>query len=1049
MKKIFHFEKRILALGLAGVVAATALPVGGLQVQATELSGEETADAYRSVIAGEEMHTIVTAGEEPELYRFIPEESGVYQFFSIGEEDTYGYLYDEEQTVLAEANDGGEGLNFLIEAELEEGVTYYLQSDFFMEEDGEITSLIEEVPDTYDPAENQVVLPEDPKENTEDTEQAEVTADVLVDDTEDVEVDTAVSGNYEYTVLADGTVKIVRYTGTEAKVTIPDTLAGKKVTVIGEGAFTAEPENAGNYSYYVKGNTTLQTVIIPKSVTEIQYAAFDNCQALANVSFASGSRLKTIDGCAFRNVKISTIALPNTVKTIGQRAFTECKTLSEIAIPDSVTEMGIATFAYCDRLSKVTLGKGLQELKEYTFISDTSLQKIQIPSNIKTIGNYTFESSGLTEITIPDSVTTLGKGVFYTCPQLKTAWIGDGVTEIRRGMFRENPKLQSVRLPAGVTKIELDAFKYDTALESIALPEKLKEIEPYVFCATGLKKIKLPSSLQSIGESAFAGCGQLSVVTGGENVTYMGPQAFEQCPIKNVVINNKIKTIWIGTYAYNKQITTLKIPKNVTEIQYGAFAQDENLANITFHNNLEKVASDAFEGTAWFKKQPNGLVYTGSVAYTYKGTMAENTTLTIKNGTKGIGAGAFRDQTNLTGVKLPSGLKVIDIGAFAGCTSMKQIELPSSVKEIGWGALGFEEGDWRNQDSYDYSIDWPGSPEDWGDYKDDYKYTNCFPKWEKQHCDGFTAMRFDVDYIKRIPGFVIIADKGSAGEAYAKKFGITYQERTKFNIQYNLNGGKNASGNPAAYTKTGNTITLKNPTRAGYKFMGWYTDAGFKNKITKINKGSIGDKTLYAKWAVQVRKITLNKTKATLIKSETLTLKATVSPSNAANKAVTWKSSNTKVATVTSSGKVTAKGVGTAIITCTAKDGSGRKATCKITVRKYTNTESYVARIYTKALGRNADIGGMKYWAGEINAGRKSPTAVAEMFITSPEFTNKNLNNTEYVKVLYRTFMGREYDQGGLDYWVGRLNQGESRKSILQSFAGCPEFQNIVKSFGL
>ena len=198
-----------------------------------------------------------------------------------------------------------------------------------------------------------------------------------------------------------------------------------------------------------------------------------------------------------------------------------------------------------------------------------------------------------------------------------------------------------------------------------------------------------------------------------------------------------------------------------------------------------------------------------------------------------------------------------------------------------------------------------------------------------------------------------------------------------------------------------------------------------------------------------VAKITLNKTSATLSPVDTLTLKATVTPSNATNKAVTWKSSNTKVATVSSSGKVTAKAAGTTTITCTAKDGSGKSAACKITVRKYTNTEAFVARIYTKALGRNPEAAGLKYWTGEINAKRRTPVQVAEEFFFAPEFTNKKLNNTEYVKVLYRTFMGREYDQGGLNYWVGRLNKGESRKVILESFAGCQEFKNIVKSFGL
>ncbi len=200
---------------------------------------------------------------------------------------------------------------------------------------------------------------------------------------------------------------------------------------------------------------------------------------------------------------------------------------------------------------------------------------------------------------------------------------------------------------------------------------------------------------------------------------------------------------------------------------------------------------------------------------------------------------------------------------------------------------------------------------------------------------------------------------------------------------------------------------------------------------------------------IKVSRVTLNKTGATLMKNETLALKATVTPSNAANKAVTWKSSNTKIATVSSSGKVTAKSPGTVTITCTAKDGSGQKATCKITVRKYTKTEEYVSRLYTKALGREAEPAGMKYWVQEIQSRRRTPVQVAECFFFVPEFTDKKLNNTEFVKVLYRAFMGREYDKPGLDYWVARLDKGESRKTIVKTFAGCEEFQKIIRGFGL
>lgn len=199
---------------------------------------------------------------------------------------------------------------------------------------------------------------------------------------------------------------------------------------------------------------------------------------------------------------------------------------------------------------------------------------------------------------------------------------------------------------------------------------------------------------------------------------------------------------------------------------------------------------------------------------------------------------------------------------------------------------------------------------------------------------------------------------------------------------------------------------------------------------------------------VKVTKLKINKTSVDLLKGKTVQLKVTVTPSNATNKAVTWTSSNKRIATVTSNGLVKAVGTGTVTITAKAKDGSGKKVTCKINVYA-DSVESYVARIYTKALGRDPEPAGLKYWVGEIKAGRKTAVQVAEMFFFAPEFTNKKLNNKEYVKVLYRTFMGREADQGGLNYWIDRLNKGESRKSVLKAFAGCPEFKAIVKSFGL
>lgn len=81
--------------------------------------------------------------------------------------------------------------------------------------------------------------------------------------------------------------------------------------------------------------------------------------------------------------------------------------------------------------------------------------------------------------------------------------------------------------------------------------------------------------------------------------------------------------------------------------------------------------------------------------------------------------------------------------------------------------------------------------------------------------------------------------------------------------------------------------------------------------------------------------------------------------------------------------------------------------------------------------------------------GRNRAAVLAEMFIFSDEMMKKGLSDREYVKVLYCTFMGREADAAGLNYWVGRLQAGTSRKLVMKQFAGCPEFQKIMKRFGL
>lgn len=113
------------------------------------------------------------------------------------------------------------------------------------------------------------------------------------------------------------------------------------------------------------------------------------------------------------------------------------------------------------------------------------------------------------------------------------------------------------------------------------------------------------------------------------------------------------------------------------------------------------------------------------------------------------------------------------------------------------------------------------------------------------------------------------------------------------------------------------------------------------------------------------------------------------------------------------------------------------------------NLTAFINRLYTEALGREGEEGGLNFWCEGLMNKSYSPYTIANFFINSPEFNNKNLSDVEYVKTLYRTFFGREYDQEGLDFWTGKLATGTSKLYVQNFFEHSWEFFNIVSGFGI
>lgn len=249
------------------------------------------------------------------------------------------------------------------------------------------------------------------------------------------------------------------------------------------------------------------------------------------------------------------------------------------------------------------------------------------------------------------------------------------------------------------------------------------------------------------------------------------------------------------------------------------------------------------------------------------------------------------------------------------------------------------------------------------------------------------------------------------------------------------------------------SFTSNNPAVATVNSNGQITaiSAGTATITCKAKDGSgktASCKVTVTNPVVKVKKLTLNKKSALLMKGKTLTLKATVTPANATNKKVVYTTSNSSVATVSSKGVVKAKATGIVTITCKAKGGNGIVQKCKIQVVT-SKKQAFVAETYKNVYGRMASTKTVTSWAKKLAAKKTTPAKVAEKFICSKEIQNKKLSNREYVKMLYRTFKGREAKTNELKNWTKKLQTGTSRKTAMKQFAKSAAFKKIRKSYGL
>lgn len=360
---------------------------------------------------------------------------------------------------------------------------------------------------------------------------------------------------------------------------------------------------------------------------------------------------------------------------------------------------------------------------EDAFQNLTFLTNVTIPDSVTSMGNFVFSGcSGLQSVTLSNNVNNIGESTFYNCTGLTNLTIPNSVTSIGSYAFFYCNGLTSLNIPDSVTNIDDGAFQYCSGLTSVAIPKGMTSIQAGVFAnCTGLTSVTIPKGITSIEESAFYGCSGLTRADFFGNAPGIGPNAFANTASGFKVYYsyfsnqkgftkpkwsgysvgnlNPFTTVASGTSAvvitgYPKTaVGALVIPeklngKTVTRIESGAFYQCSDLTSIDIPDTVQEIGDSAFNSCLQLKSVTIPGSVTNLGAFLFHGCRGLKT-VKILAGVITIPEGMFFKCSGLTSVTLPSSLRSIGNSAFQFCDSLPSVVIPNGVTSIGNNAFSF------------------------------------------------------------------------------------------------------------------------------------------------------------------------------------------------------------------------------------------------------------------------------------------------------------------------------------------------------------------------
>ena len=312
---------------------------------------------------------------------------------------------------------------------------------------------------------------------------------------------------------------------------------------------------------------------------------------------------------------------------------------------------------------------------------------------VKTIGNYAFYNcSGLTAVTIPNSVTSIGSNAFDNCAGLTSVTIPNSVTSIGEKAFVDCSGLTIVNFNAenctSMGSSIYPVFKGCSALTTLTIGENVRTIPDYAFrYCDGLTSVAISSSVTIIGSQAFQYCYGLTSVTIPNSVTSIGNNAFGMCSgLTSVTIGNSVVTIGNDAFHGCSGLTSITIPNSVTSIGSQAFGYCSGLTSVSIPNSVTSISSYTFYG-CWCLTSitiPDTVTSIGECAFCYCSGL---TSMAIPNSVTSIGSQAFGYCNGLTSITIGNSVTTIGDKAFIECTGLTSVTIPNSVTNISYSAF--------------------------------------------------------------------------------------------------------------------------------------------------------------------------------------------------------------------------------------------------------------------------------------------------------------------------------------------------------------------------